>query len=99
MDNKTIQDVNVNLQHQNDLIKKELIEKIQYIQILENDNENMKNKITHLEIELNELNKYKNEKENKKENENEKENEKESTKNTSILNYIWNSFIPTIKTQ
>lgn len=97
MDNKTIQDVNVNLQHQNDLIKKELIEKIQYIQILENDNENMKNKITHLEIELNELNKNKNEKENEKENE--KVNEKESTKNTSILNYIWNSFIPTIKTQ
>ena len=85
MNNKIIQDVNLNLQYQNDSIKKELIEKNQYINILENENENLKNKYTQLETELTKLRES-------IELEKEKEKEKEFIKNTTILNYIWNGF-------
>lgn len=92
MDNKTIEDINLNLQYQNDLIKKELIEKIQYVNTLENEIENIKNKLKNLEEELNTY---------KKQNKNIIEpiepiepiqSIQPIVKNNSILNYIWNGF-------
>jgi len=89
MDNKTIEDVNINLQYQNDLIKKELIEKIQYVNTLENEIENIKNKLKNLEEELNT---YKKQNKNIIEPNQPIQPNQPNVKNNSILNYIWNGF-------
>lgn len=77
---KIVDDVNFNLQYQNDNLKRELIEKINYVNNLENENENLKNKLKQVETEFQEFKQLT------------ELNKEESKKNTSILSYIWNGF-------